>query len=189
MDGLFLENGPFRLNPDSTIRLNEYSWTQNAEMMFIDQPVGTGFSFGKPFTRTLPAVAEEFTLFLQEFYLIFPEMKDRKLYIGGESFAGTYIPYIADSMVKASLPLTGLIIGNGWMDPIRQYGSYPAYAKRHNLLDQATLATLEKQTEKCVRQETAKEEIKNDVCEGLMHIILNYTKKKNAGLCINMYSA
>lgn len=108
------------------------------------------------------------------------------MYLGGESFAGTYIPYIADSAVKAGLPLTGLIIGNGWMDPIRQYASYPAFAKKHNLVKGATLERLEKQTEKCLIQETENEQIKNDVCEGLMHIILGYTRKHNSGLCINM---
>jgi carboxypeptidase D len=128
MDGLFLENGPFRVNPDSTIKLNQYSWTPSADMIFIDQPVGTGFSFGSPLTKTLPAVAKEFTVFLQEFYTIFPEMKERKVYIGGESFAGTYIPYIADSIVKAKLPITGLIIGNGWMVNLMNLmkGSYKA---------------------------------------------------------------
>lgn len=34
--------------------------------------------------------------------------------IGGESFAGTYIPYFADAMLSEKIPLAGIVIGNGY---------------------------------------------------------------------------
>jgi carboxypeptidase D len=45
MDGLFIELGPYTMNRDSTISKNEHSWHKVANLLFIDQPVGTGFSF------------------------------------------------------------------------------------------------------------------------------------------------
>jgi len=47
MDGLFIELGPFKMNKDGSISLNEYSWNNFANLLFIDQPVGTGLSFTK----------------------------------------------------------------------------------------------------------------------------------------------
>uniref|UniRef100_A0A6B2LTZ3 Peptidase S10 serine carboxypeptidase n=1 Tax=Arcella intermedia TaxID=1963864 RepID=A0A6B2LTZ3_9EUKA len=43
MLGCFIENGPYRINLDGkTISSNPYGWNQNANLLFIDQPVGTG---------------------------------------------------------------------------------------------------------------------------------------------------
>ena len=44
MDGMFLENGPFRFR-NGTLALNRYSWYHNSDILYVDQPVGTGFSF------------------------------------------------------------------------------------------------------------------------------------------------
>ena len=49
MYGLFKENGPFLLEvtPGPKVQRvpNRHSWTNFANMLYIDNPVGTGFSF------------------------------------------------------------------------------------------------------------------------------------------------
>lgn len=47
-------------------------------------------------------------------------------YIAGESYAGQWIPYIADAILQSDLStnLRGLIIGNGWISPREQYPAY-----------------------------------------------------------------
>ncbi len=47
MDGLFLELGPLRLDGEKRdrIKLNPYSWHRSANILFVDQPVGTGLAF------------------------------------------------------------------------------------------------------------------------------------------------
>jgi carboxypeptidase C (cathepsin A) len=45
MDGLFLENGPFKLDDQLALHLNPHSWHHLADVLYIDQPVGTGLSF------------------------------------------------------------------------------------------------------------------------------------------------
>ncbi len=41
---VFVENGPFYINDDLSLRRNENSWNSNANLLYVDQPVGTGYS-------------------------------------------------------------------------------------------------------------------------------------------------
>lgn len=42
--GLFYLNGPFQLQVDMTLRDNPGKWSRQYGMLFLDQPIGTGFS-------------------------------------------------------------------------------------------------------------------------------------------------
>jgi carboxypeptidase C (cathepsin A) len=41
---VFYENGPFSINHDLSLKNNSYSWNDVANVLYVDQPVGTGFS-------------------------------------------------------------------------------------------------------------------------------------------------
>ena len=47
MLALFVENGPYKVSKAGNLSLNPYSWNSNANILYIDQPVGTGNSAGK----------------------------------------------------------------------------------------------------------------------------------------------
>jgi len=47
MLGMMLECGPFLLQKDGSLALNEYGWNKNANLLFIEQPVETGFAFSE----------------------------------------------------------------------------------------------------------------------------------------------
>lgn len=66
-------------------------------MLYVEQPVGTGFSRGLGTELTGEDVAKSFLGFLQNFIDTFG-LQNKKIYITGESFAGMYVPYIADAM-------------------------------------------------------------------------------------------
>ena len=97
MDGLFLELGPFRI-VKGNIQVNPYSWHHAANLLFIDQPVGTGLSFtrNKNYCKSDDAINIQFYRFLNEFYKLhnryLNETITRKLFLAGESHAGHYIP-------------------------------------------------------------------------------------------------
>jgi len=86
-------------------------------------------------------VAENFYKFLLKFMLKYPQFKGRPLHITGESYAGHYIPAIASYIVDnpiADFNLTGVAIGNGWVDPYEQYPAYADFAIENKLISSPT---------------------------------------------------
>jgi carboxypeptidase D len=99
LDGLLQENGPFLWQPGTYEPIqNPYSWVNLTNMVWIDQPIGTGFSPGIPNFDNELEVAEQFMGFWKNFIEAF-RMQGYKVYITGESYAGQYIPYIAGGML------------------------------------------------------------------------------------------
>lgn len=97
---IFYENGPLRL-VDGFPKINLDSWNNKANLLFIDQPIGTGYSKADPvdMPKTEEQVSEQFGQFLIQFYLKFPEFKNRPLFLTGESYAGHYIPFMANTIL------------------------------------------------------------------------------------------
>ncbi|CAF3959939.1 unnamed protein product [Adineta steineri] len=137
--GAWTEIGPFRFLDKNTIVTNNDSWHFYANLLFIDQPVGTGFSYGNRwmFIKELDVMAEHFLNFLDRYVEIFPDLLEEDIYLAGESFGGQYIPYIAKAILEKRplLKLRGLLIGDGWIDPISLYNSYLPYAIANNLVE------------------------------------------------------
>ncbi|KAI1266248.1 alpha/beta-hydrolase [Xylariaceae sp. FL1019] len=98
MMGLFEEIGPCLTNEDqNATNFNEHSLTEFANVIFIDQPAGVGFSMVNNQTLggpdNLREASQDFDKFLSVFFGdVFPEFSHSPLHIAGESFAGTYIP-------------------------------------------------------------------------------------------------
>lgn len=68
MIGLLQELGPCRItNDSSSVTLNPFSWNTNANVLFIDQPVGVGFSHGDLNVGTSQQAASDVWTFLQIF--------------------------------------------------------------------------------------------------------------------------
>jgi len=116
---VFYENGPYLINDDLSLRKNPNSWNKRANIVYLDQPVGTGYSkCSNPTHYALneQMVSENFYKFLLKFLTKFPEYNNRPLYITGESYAGHYIPAISDWIVshpESRINFQGLAIGNG----------------------------------------------------------------------------
>lgn len=139
---VFVENGPMNLVNGEAVS-NPNSWSNKANLLFIDQPIGTGFSKGSIFNmpKNEEKVREQFGIFIKKFYKLYPELKNRKLYITGESYAGHYIPFIADFLIEEEsfktegITLSGVAIGNGWVMPYDQYSGYPSFAYNNELIN------------------------------------------------------
>jgi carboxypeptidase C (cathepsin A) len=74
-DGGLMEIGPYRLKDDKTLTLNDGSWHEFANLLFVDNPVGTGFSYvdTDSYVTELDQMADQFVTFLEKWFAIFPE--------------------------------------------------------------------------------------------------------------------
>ena len=197
MDGLWLENGPFRLTKSSnggddwTIDIDEYSWHKSpAYVVYIDQPVGTGLSFttnGK-YPRNDEEVNIDFYYFLQELLALHSDKfvdtasnkVNRPLYFSGESHAGHYIPSMMNYIHKQNLnlqddkieiPLSGGAIGNGWFDPPHQYSAHQV-AYGYGMVGLSQLRALEAKEQQC-QQDLAKGKYVSGVCFDLLNEVVD----------------
>ncbi|KAF8323700.1 serine carboxypeptidase [Clavulina sp. PMI_390] len=124
--GLFMENGPCRVNKHgNATSYNDYGWNDRANLIFIDQPVNTGFSYSDHsidvFTTT--DAARTIQDFVRLFFEAFPDLKGRPLHLSGESYAGRYIPVFAAAILDGNeklnsshttpINLQSVAIGNG----------------------------------------------------------------------------
>ena len=100
LDGFLQENGPISWQSGTYAPIpNPYSWVNLTNMVWVDQPAGTGFSPGPPSVKNENDVANQFNDFWKNFMSTF-DLQGRKVYLTGESYAGQYIPYIADNMLN-----------------------------------------------------------------------------------------
>ncbi|KAF9431623.1 hypothetical protein BGZ76_011914 [Entomortierella beljakovae] len=119
MEGLFDENGPYVPNGGS-FELNPHSWHNIGHIIYVDQPFGTGFSHSNTTVPDEDFVGRTMVSFYRNFLKTFPELKSKKVYLTGESFAGRYIPYFAKHVLNFNdkhksdpINLKAVAIGNG----------------------------------------------------------------------------
>ena len=62
-------------------------------MMWVEQPVGVGFSQGTPNITNESELGKQFVGFYKQFVEAF-EVQGWDLYLTGESYGGYYVPYI-----------------------------------------------------------------------------------------------
>ncbi|OBT69844.1 hypothetical protein VE03_00745 [Pseudogymnoascus sp. 23342-1-I1] len=94
--GLFKIHGPVTFPRTATKpQRNPYSWTRGANIVYIDQPIGTGFSTGDSSRTDNDNNIASVVKWLDSFFNVFPEMRSKKIHLMGESYAGMFLPYIA----------------------------------------------------------------------------------------------
>ncbi|KAK7721836.1 hypothetical protein SLS64_000987 [Diaporthe eres] len=102
LEGFLQENGPF-LWQYGTYKpvANPWSWHELTNVVWVEQPVGTGFSQGIPTATSEEDVGKQFMSWFMNFVDAFG-MQGYSVYITGESYAGQYVPYIASAMLDAN---------------------------------------------------------------------------------------
>ncbi|KAG9554964.1 alpha/beta-hydrolase, partial [Aureobasidium melanogenum] len=102
LEGLLQENGPFLWQYGTYAPVkNNYNWNNLTNTIWVEQPAGTGFSSkgSTPSATNEEEVAEQFAGFWKNFVETFG-LQHKKVYVTGESYAGFYVPYIADNFIQ-----------------------------------------------------------------------------------------
>ncbi|EHK19573.1 uncharacterized protein TRIVIDRAFT_46356, partial [Trichoderma virens Gv29-8] len=112
--GLLLENGPFLWQPGNPKpQRNPWSWHLLTNVVWIEQPIGTGFSQGEPSITNEDELAIQFMGFWRNFVDLFG-LHGWRVNIAAESYGGFYGPYISSHFIDANdtdyFNLSGLLI-------------------------------------------------------------------------------
>jgi len=122
--GLGTEFGPFIFEKDGILSKNPNTWNQVANILYVEQPAGVGFSYYTDDSDKIVgddrAAVDNYQL-IQEFFRRFPERVTNPFYIASESYGGHYIPHLAkeilDQNTDESINFRGFMIGNPYVDP------------------------------------------------------------------------
>ncbi|CAG7816568.1 unnamed protein product [Allacma fusca] len=154
---VFLENGPFFLDEKFRLQERNQSWAKTHSMLYIDVPVGAGFSFTdkeEGYAKNKEDEAAELYEALQQFFTLFNEYRKREFFIAGELVAVQHVPQIVDKIESGNeknpdlqINLKGVIFGSPLFHADKQT-RFGQYFYDMNLIESDQLATfLEKEEE------------------------------------------
>ncbi|KAM5204673.1 putative serine carboxypeptidase CPVL isoform 2-T3 [Hipposideros larvatus] len=160
MFGLFVEHGPYVVTRNLTLHARDFPWTTTLSMLYIDNPVGTGFSFTddpQGYAVNEDDVARDLFSALIQFFQLFPEFRENDFYATGESYAGKYVPAIAyyihtlNPMLSVKINLKGIALGDAYSDPESIIEGYATFLYQIGLLDEKQKKYFQKQCDECVK--------------------------------------
>ncbi|MFH4975346.1 hypothetical protein AB6A40_002055 [Gnathostoma spinigerum] len=155
--GAFAEIGPFLVNKDGSLYQNAYAFNRKADLLFLETPIGTGFSYD---TKNLSGVvvgdsetAEMNAFALKEFFKTYKEKRKQDFFIAGQSYAAVYASTLAREIVKNNLKsnederinLKGVMIGNGLVDTKVLYNSLIPFIYYHGFVDEGNWEKIKKE--------------------------------------------
>jgi len=145
--GLFAEQGPILVDKDQKLHPRDITWNSKYHLLFIDQPVGTGFSFTRSedgYVRNEDEVARDLYAMLTQFFILFDEYSASPFYVTGESYGGKYVPaitykiHVENPQAKKKINLKGMAIGDGLIDPYNEW-DYGPVMYQFGLIDERQL--------------------------------------------------
>ncbi|XP_057982231.1 serine carboxypeptidase-like 45 [Malania oleifera] len=147
--GAFGAHGPFKPNRNQFLTRNCYSWNKEANMLYLESPAGVGFSYSDNLSFYSSVndntTAQENYIFLTRWLDKFSDYKNRSLFITGQSYAGHYIPQLAQLILNQGSAamkhnFEGVAIGNPFMEFNSDLNSVAVYLWSHGLISDSTLA-------------------------------------------------
>lgn len=109
--GAFTELGPFFPAGDGRgLRTNSMSWNRASNLLFIESPAGVGWSYSNTtsdYNIGDASTANDMLSFFLKWFEKFPTYKSRALFLTGESYAGHYIPQLANAILDYNAHSTG----------------------------------------------------------------------------------
>ncbi|XP_006663397.1 serine carboxypeptidase-like 7 [Oryza brachyantha] len=159
LSAIFYEIGPVKLvvepydGSTPRLRYHPYSWTKAASILFVDSPVGAGFSFSRdPSGYDVGEVSTSLQLvkFVYKWFGDHPEYLANSFYVGGDSSAGKLIPFIVHKIsedieagMEPNLSLKGYLLGNPGTGELQfDVGSRVPYAHGMGIISDQSYETI-----------------------------------------------
>ncbi|MED6184120.1 hypothetical protein PIB30_044383, partial [Stylosanthes scabra] len=162
MIGNFYEVGPWRITQSITLEPNPGSWNNYFGLLFLDNPIGTGFSIASS-PQEIPTdqkgIAKHLYVAITRFLRLHPVYKHRPIYIIGHSYGGKFASTTGNFILKRNaelhpsqrVNLVGVAIGDGIIEAVTQAGTEPANAYYVGLINEKQKKELEKDQLEIVR--------------------------------------
>ncbi|VVA95137.1 unnamed protein product [Arabis nemorensis] len=144
ISGLLYENGPLTMKLDfyngtlPSLVSTTYSWTKTSSIIFLDQPVGTGFSYSRTHLSNKPSdsgEAKRIHEFLQKWLGKHQEFSSNPFYVAGDSYSGMVVPATVQEISKGNyeccnppINLQGYLLGNPLTEPETDFDYAIPYA-------------------------------------------------------------
>ncbi|KAK7261306.1 hypothetical protein RIF29_27615 [Crotalaria pallida] len=177
---LFYENGPFQFTYNLSLAWNDYGWDKASNILFVDQPTGTGFSYTSDesdIRHDEDGVSNDLYDFLQAFFKEHPQFVKNDFFITGESYAGHYIPALASRVHQGNkanqgvhINLKGFAIGNGLTNPEIQYQAYTDYALDRGIIAKSDYNLINKLLPACEQAIKTCATEGGDACESSVYV-------------------
>ncbi|XDV12891.1 hypothetical protein PO909_001441 [Leuciscus waleckii] len=138
--GNFEEIGPL----DRDLKLRETSWVRASSVLFVDNPVGTGYSYTDTedaLAKDVAMVASDMMVLLKSFFSLKTEFQSIPFYIFSESYGGKMAAAISLELTKAvqagsiKCKFSGVALGDSWISPIDSVMTWGPYLYSTSLLD------------------------------------------------------
>ncbi|XP_071733148.1 serine carboxypeptidase-like 34 [Rutidosis leptorrhynchoides] len=152
------ELGPFIVQGDKTkLVLNNHAWNKAANLLFLESPVGVGFSYTNT-SDDLKQLGDTMTAndsynFLLGWFKRFPQYKSNEFYISGESYAGHYVPQLSELIFDKNkticsderINFKGFMIGNALLDDATDQTGMIDYAWDHAVISDRVYRTVKRE--------------------------------------------
>lgn len=173
--GLFKSNGPFVIDSDGRLKSRKHSWHLRHNLLYIDNPVGTGFSFSgydAGYSKTQNDIGTNLYTVMQQFLSMFPELRPNPFYITGSSYAGKFAVALGTAVLrntptfnaKTRINLQGLAIESGFIDPVNMI-NYGEILHKNGMIDSNGLKIFKEHENEALESLN-----KRDYLQALFHI-------------------
>ncbi|CAI2354359.1 unnamed protein product [Caenorhabditis sp. 36 PRJEB53466] len=152
--GNFEETGPKTLNGSD----NPATWLQVADLVYVDNPVGAGFSYVdeiSAYTKDITQIGQDLLAWLRRFLALHPEYRTRPFYIFCESYGGKmsaqFAKVITDAVKASSLQLNfrAVALGDSWISAMDYVNTWGPYLYANSFLDDHQLKLVNAEAAKC----------------------------------------
>ncbi|KAK9111334.1 hypothetical protein Scep_018853 [Stephania cephalantha] len=151
--GAFTELGPFFPRGDGRgLRINHKSWNKASNLLFVESPAGVGWSYSNTSSDYKcgdASTAQDMHIFLMKWFEKYPEHKNKEFFLTGESYAGHYIPQLADVLLQHNehstdfkFNIKGVAIGNPLLNLDRDAPAVYEYFWSHGMISDEIFLTI-----------------------------------------------
>ena len=146
--GNFLEIGSL----DQNLKPRNSTWIQTANVLFVDNPAGVGFSIAdyNSVAKSIEEISDDLIIVLKTFMNEHSYFRNNPFYIFGQSYGGKMAAIFTADLYKAiqnneiQCNLKGVCIGNGFVSPIDSIGYWPSMVYEMSLIDDVLYSNLSK---------------------------------------------